>query len=296
MAVEFERVQVPADKLGESPIWDEAGQSLFWIDSVTRRIRRHRPASGETLSWEMPSQIGSIGLAQNQSLVVALQDGFYLFDLTTADLRPLALPEQGNAFVRFNDGRVDRHGRFLAGTMITEPQAPHDAKLYRLNPDNSVECFEKGLQLSNSLCFSPAGDRMYFSDSYRRQIWVYDYDGATGRVGERRVLAETGDTGSGTDGATVDAEGFIWMTLPQVGKIGRYSPAGKLERLLDVPPPHPSCVAFGGKNLDILYVTSIQDSGTGRLVSNHPESGKLVAIHGLGVKGLAEPRFAGQGR
>ncbi len=280
-------------RLGESPVWDAALQALYWVDSVAPAIHRFVPGSGRLDAWPMPDLVGSIGLGAPGHLVAALRDGFYAIEPEAGRVTPLHRPAMA-AQTRFNDGKMDRHGRFLSGTMHMGPTDTPKGTLFRLDAAGRCDVLETGLSTSNGLCFSPAGDRLYFADSRKGVIWAYPYDAASGRVGPRQDLVDTvAAAGSQPDGATVDAEGTLWVALVRTGQIGRFSAEGRLERLIDLPVPHPTCPAFGGAALDVLYVTSISDSG--RLVSDHPDAGRLVAITGLGVRGLAETRF-GAGR
>ncbi len=258
----------------------------------------------------MPSVVGSIGLGALGHLIAALRDGFHDLDLSSGTLRPLCTiePPAGN---RFNDGKMDRAGRFLCGTMQTRAGAAPGI-LYRLGlrvrspeaePASGVngpveqpallcEPLETGIGISNGLCFSPAGDWLYFTDSPVGIIWAYPYDTQTGAVGPRRDFVNvTAIAGSPADGATVDADGCLWAALVRTGQVARFTPDGRLDQVIDVPVPHPTCPAFGGSRLDVLYVTSISDSG--RMRSDHPDAGRLVAITGTGATGLAEARFAG---
>ena len=278
------------DKLGESPLWDPVSRTLFRVDSVAPCVHRLDPATGAAARWDMPSPVGSVGLGAPGHLIAALQDGFYDLDLADGALHPLwtttALPS-----TRFNDGKMDRTGRYLCGTMQVEDGAP-PGSLYRLSAGGVCEKLETGIGVSNALCFSPGGDWLYFTDSRVGMIWSYPYDVATGAVGPRIDLIDThAIAGSPADGATVDSEGCIWAALVRTGQLARFTPDGRLDRLIDVPVPHPTCPTFGGEALDVLYVTSI--SASGRLQSTHPEAGRMLAITGLGVTGLPEARFAG---
>src|SRR5712664_907576 len=135
---------------------------------------------------------------------------------------------------------------------------------------------------------------MYFADSLDRRICAYRYGPGDEVAAEPGVFVDTGPFNSAPDGATVDAEGCLWVALIQTGQIARFTPRGELDRLIDAPTDLPSCVAFGGPDLSTLYVTSIKDSGSGRMVSRHPDGGFLFAIEGLGVTGLPEARFGHQ--
>lgn len=277
------------DLLGESPVWDHDNGRLYWVDGVSRLIHCHDPATGAFSSWRTPSMVGSIALGQGNRLVAGLADGIYSLDLGTGEFQPLMIPEPPDPKVRFNDGKNDRFGRFLCGTMGVH--ADPLGKLWRIDENGESSVFATGIRIFNSLCFSPDGLTMYFADSLDRAIRAFSYGPGDTEIGDPRVLVDTDVFDSGPDGATVDAEGFVWVCLVQVGKIARFTPRGKLDRLIDAPTDMPSCVAFGGPDLSTLYVTSIRDSGSGRAISRHPQGGCLFAIEGLGVRGIPEARF-----
>ena len=289
MSLRISRIPATADMLGESPVWDRTRQRLYWVDGVSRRVRSYDPASGAIREWPVPSMIGSVALGSGDTLIVALVDGIYSLDLARGAVSPLFRPQPSDPRVRFNDGKMDRAGRFLCGSMGLH--ADPLGQLFQIDAAGAGAVLATGIRISNTLCFSPNGDTMYFADSLDRAIRAYRYglDGAV--AGEPRILVDTAPYNSGPDGATVDAEGCLWVALVQVGKIARFTPAGALDRLIEAPTDLPSCVAFGGPDLATLYVTSIKDSGSGRAISRHPDGGALFAIEGLGVRGLPEARF-----
>jgi L-arabinonolactonase len=276
-------------QLGESPLWDPEQRALYWVDTLQRRICRARWPERQCESWVLPKEVGSIALAEN-GLLAALRDGFYHVHLAgEATVTPIALPEQGHPGIRFNDGKADRQGRFLAGTMRVGPGPGLPGVLYRLDPEGTCTPLERGIALSNALCFSPEGDRLYFADSLRNLIWRYDYDTQSGEVSDRRSFVETHSLGSVPDGATVDVEGYLWVALPQAQRLARFAPDGSLAQMIPVPIPYPSCPAFGDDGLSTLFVTTIADSGH-RLRTDHPDGGRVLAITGLGTQGLPEAR------
>jgi L-arabinonolactonase len=290
--IEIKIVSQSRDRVGESPIWDEQDQALYWVDGVGAFLRRYDPIDGSETSWRLPDAVGSIALAEPGHLLVALRDGFYQFDLTTGEAKPIARLETDDPGVRFNDGRMDRKGRFICGTMRLEERTPAPGKLYRLHDTGQVDLLRSEIGISNATCFSPDGATLYFADSLQGEIGSFPYDQASGTLGQRSVFANTRDlVGSGPDGAVTDAQGGLWVALPQSGRIARFRPDGALDFQIEAPSPHPSCPAFGGPGLDVLYVTSISDSGP-RLRTDHPQAGQLVAITGLGFRGVPEPRFA----
>ncbi len=276
--------------LGESPLWDPAAQRLWWVDAVACRISSAAPDGSDPRSWDMPSTPGSIGLMQD-GLVVALADGFHSFDPATGALAAIARPAIGDGPIRFNDGKADRQGRFFSGTILTAESGP-DGTLWRLDVDGTTTCVERGFRLANALCFSPAGDRLYFADSLEGVVRSYVYDAQTGALGAQAPLIDCREHGSVPDGATVDAEGNIWIALVQAQAVLRVAPDGRALDRIDMPMPYPSCPAFGGAALDTLYVTSISDSGH-RLKSDHPDAGRIAVVKGLGTIGIAESRCLG---
>jgi L-arabinonolactonase len=289
MSLHYTLVSETPDLLGESPVWDHESRQLYWVDGVSRLIRRLDPDSGRCVSWTTPSMVGSIALGEGNSLVAGLADGIYRLDLDTGQFAPMMIPQPVDPKVRFNDGKNDRFGRFLCGTMGVH--ADPLGQLWRVDREGRAKVFATGIRIFNSLCFSPDGRTMYFADSLDRTIRAFSYGPGDTEVGDPRIFVDTDVFDSGPDGATVDAEGCLWVCLVQVGKIARFTPRGKLDRLIDAPTDMPSCVAFGGADLSVLYVTSIRDSGSGRAISRHPQGGCLYAIEGLGVRGLPEARF-----
>ena len=290
MGIEIERLGVADDQLGEGPLWDPAAHVLYWVDIKGRAIRRLDVARGAVQSWPTPSDIGALALRQAGGAVVALKDGFYGFDFASGACEPLAAGLVDAPGIRFNDGKVDRQGRFLAGTIVEDLSAP-DAKLFRLNGDLSVEVLESGITCSNGPCWSPDGGTFYFADTPTRLISAYDYDAASGALANKRPFADTDRFETAPDGATVDAEGHLWCAFVLSGAIGRFAPDGTLVRTVEVPVDHPTSVTFGGPDLDVLYVTSLTVAL--RIGDPAPRPGGLHAIHGLGVQGIPEPRFAG---
>jgi L-arabinonolactonase len=289
MTLDIRCLSDQADLLGESPLWDHGNRVLYWVDGVSRLVRRLDPATGTFRQWQMPSMVGSVALGDGNTLVVALADGIFQFELESGATAPLLRPSPADPRVRFNDGKVDQDGRFLCGSMGIH--ADPLGQLWRIDAQGRSGIIAGQIRISNALCFSPDGRTMYFADSLERAIRAYPYGPGRTPVGPPRVLIDTSPWGSGPDGATVDAEGCLWVALIQAAKIARFTPDGKLDRLIDAPVDLPSSVAFGGDDLATLFVTSIKDSGTGRAVSRHPDGGRLFAINGLGVRGIAETRF-----
>jgi L-arabinonolactonase len=285
------RVGDTKDRLGESPVWDEQTQRLYWIDSLAGLIHRLDPASGATRGFQVPAPVGSMALRSGGGAVLALHHEFALYDFESRRLTQGASIGLEPRAVRLNDGKADPQGRFLAGTLhsFRGEDEPPQGGLYRLQTSGELELLETDLAVSNGPCFSPDGTTFYLGDSARRVIWAYDY-GSEGPLRNKRVFLDTTRFGSGPDGATVDAEGYLWSVLVRIGAIARLAPDGTLDRMIEMPVRHPTSVCFGGPNLGVLYVTSISRST--HLSDDSANAGGLFAIEGLGVKGLPAARCA----
>lgn len=288
------RIQVLIDRpdqLGEGPLWDVASQRLYWIDSYGPSIHSCDVNGKDIKSWSVPEPIGAMALRQKGGAVLSLRDGFYTFDFDTKKAERIFQTQPGELRPRMNDGKVDRQGRFIAGSMDFEENEPV-GKLFRLDPDLSVHQLDTGIICSNGPCWSPDGRTFYFADTGRKVIWAYDYDTATGAVRSRRVFTSFEGQRGLPDGATVDSEGYVWSCEVYSGRLIRFDPAGIVDRIVGLPVNSTTSLTFGGPDLDIAFVTSM--ARPHRFAYHRErEAGFVFAIHGLGVRGIEEPRFAG---
>jgi sugar lactone lactonase YvrE len=200
-------------------------------------------------------------------------------------------PEPDRPGNRFNDGKCDRRGRLFAGTM-DNAEVECTGTLYRLDPDLSVHVMQTDVHLSNGLGWSPDDRTLYYTDSLRRTIWAYDYDLDTGATANRRVFARVPDAAGVPDGLCVDAEGGVWSAHWGGWRLTRYAPDGRIDRVVGMPVPQPSCPAFGGPDLDVLYVSSAAIEMTPADFTKAPDGGGLFTLD-VGVRGLPVNRFAG---
>jgi L-arabinonolactonase len=280
-------------ELGEGPLWDVGEQRLYWIDSLGKAVHSCDAAGGAARTWPVPEHIGSLALRESGGAVLALRDGFYTLNFDNGAAMKLVDPDPGKPRIRLNDGKVDRQGRFVAGYMDYEEREPL-CSVFRLDANHAVTPLDRGIVCSNGPCWSPDGRTFYFADTYCREIWAYDYDIATGAVANRRVFASyaAANLRGLPDGATVDAEGFVWSTSVYEGKLVRFAPDGALDRTVSLPVENATSVMFGGPDLDIAYVTSMARVVNG-VRQREREAGGLFAVYGLGVRGIPEPRFRG---
>jgi len=281
--------------LGEGIQWDVETKAAWWTDIQERTILRYVLSTGALDTFAMPERVGSFGLIEgSDNIVAAFESGFAIADLEGSIVRWLGKPDAALPGVRFNDGRVDRQGRFWAGSMVeTDPRGAR-GNLYCADKDGAVQRRESGIIISNGLCWSPDSRHMYFSDSPLRTIYVYDFDARDGSIANRRVFAHTPE-GAHPDGATVDAEGYLWSAHWGAGQIVRYRPDGSVDRSLPVPASQPTCVAFGGTDLDLLFVTSARENLSEQALTDQPDAGN-VFIYKMDVKGLPDRRYIGADR
>jgi sugar lactone lactonase YvrE len=282
------RVGETVDVLGESPVWDERAGALYWVDIRAPALRRLEPDTAALRTWPLDEMVGSIALAEDGRVVLALGDRISLFDPSEERFETWARLPQRIEGHRFNDGRCDRQGRLFVGTMHNLTRAP-EGVLYRLQGRGPLEPVMQGLCIPNSLCWSPDGTTLYFADSLRHAIEAFDFDPQLGWPGPGRTLASTDPPGF-PDGATVDAEGFIWSAQFKASRVVRYAPDGRIDRVIELPVDKPTSVAFGGPQLDRLYITTASQFMSTAELAAQPLAGALLATD-PGVRGLPESRF-----
>ncbi len=297
MSEQAELVLDARNGVGESPVWDSARQSLWWVDIPGRALWCWHSASGQTRQWPTPEQTGCIALAASSD---ALPHGQWIAAMETgvARLTPqtdgtvgcdwITRIEQPEPGMRFNDGRCDRQGRLRAGTMVMDMSlARASGSLYALD-GAELRALQGGFITPNGMAFSPDGQTMYLSDSHPnvQTVWAFDYDTPTGTPHNPRVLIDFKPLPGRPDGAAVDADGCYWICGNDAGLVHRFTPEGRLDRSLAVPVKKPAMCAFGGAGLDTLFVTSIRPGGD---LPDQPLAGGVFALR-PGVRGLDEPR------
>lgn len=278
-------------QLGEGPLWDAQTNRLYWVDTYGPALHSVDAAGGDMKTWNMPEPIGACALREKGGAIVALRSGFFELDFATGEVSLIKHTHPGELRPRFNDGKTDRQGRFIAGTMDFQEQDPV-AALFRMDHDLSVTKIDQDIICSNGPCFSPDGRTMYFADSFLKKIFAYDYDIETGDLLSRRTFASFEAFQGYPDGMTVDSEGGVWVAEVYAGRLLRYDPRGAIDRVVGLPVFATTSVMFGGPDLDIAYITSMARP-FGDRYHMEKEAGMVFAIHGLGVTGISETRFAG---
>ena len=293
MAIEITCVVDLKCDVGEGLFWDAETQVLWFNDIPAGRL--YRLKDGALNHWDFGEPLGCMALDGAGHMIVALKHDIARVDLATGNRTLLARPEPERSENRFNDGAVDRQGRFWGGTMKMGLPTARTGAFYRLDADHTITRFWDNTFTTNGMAFSPDGRTMYLSDSNPevRTIWACDYDPDTGTPHNKRVFFDTRQVDGRPDGATVDADGCYWMAGVSGWQLVRITPQGKVDRIIPMPCEKPSRPWFGGPRLDVLYVTSIGAGLTLGTEQRQPHAGGLFAIHGLGITGLSQPRFAG---
>jgi len=272
--------------LGECMLWCERTQSLLWTDILGRKLWRHHLSSGETRQWEMPERLGSFALAAAEGrLLLGLESRLAWFDFATGEAMTIVEVEADVPGTRINDGRCDRQGRFVFGTMNEALGRAPIGHFYRLGHNLQLEVLPLSpVAIANSICFSPDGGTMYFCDSLSGMIRCCDYGD---EVSGERIFSHLPPGCGEPDGSAIDADGCLWNAEWGAGRIVRYRPDGSIERAIAVPVSQPTCPAFGGQELDQLFVTSALVD----LLENERFAGGVFGMPLTDAVGLPEIRF-----
>jgi sugar lactone lactonase YvrE len=286
-------------QLGECPLWSVAEQVLYWVDIPGRAIHRFNPTTREESMWPMPSEPGCIALSKSGGLIAALRHGFHRFNPATGALEKIAGAPYDPAQFRFNDGRCDAAGRFHAGAMF-EPRTDERAAMFVLERGRVQEAWGPrdgwGVKVSNGLAFSADGRTLFQSDTPNHVIYQFDVDAKLGSVFNRRVFAQRPanrtdpDYGGRPDGAAIDAEGCYWSAQIEGAQVLRYSHEGTVIGRVSVPARRTTMLAFGGKDLRTMFITTAREGATEAEMARFPDAGRLFAID-LPMAGRAEPMY-----
>lgn len=276
--------------VGESPLWHASQQCWFWVDIPGKTIHAFTPATGQRRRWTAPQMVANLALFSDGSLLAALEDGLYQFKPDQAESSPFrllaSLPEAAPG-LRFNDGRCDRQGRYWSGTMFTDMAAAKAiGKLYRYQSDTGLSApIIDGLLTQNGLAWSGDGQTMYLSDSHPNSqlVWKFHYDCETGTPSQREVFIDLRNLPGRPDGAAVDTDNCYWICANDGGCIYRFTPAGKLDRTINLPMKKPAMCSFGGSDYRDLMITSICPD----LNKADDWAGKTLILR-PGAQGLAE--------
>lgn len=257
MMLDFRRIEGVYTSLGESPLWDENRQRLFFTDIDQHIVYSCDADGGQMRSRRFASHTGSLAMAKDGRLVIALRNEIILWSPETDGVSTLACAHDFPAHVRFNDGKAGPDGAFWCGTMDMNPERAPIGALFRITADGGINQVLDGVRISNGIDWSPDGSQFYFADT--RGIWidVFDFDAANGQISNRRRFASPDESTGLPDGAAMDTDGHYWSAGATAGRLNRFAPDGTLSAQFPVPAPAPTMPAFGGAGMNRLFVTSL---------------------------------------
>lgn len=280
------------DSLGEVPIWCTRTSRLWWIDVRKPNIQSFDPSTGRHQVYPLKGRsVGSWAFRARGGMILSKNDGVYGFDPDTGDFNRLLALEADIEGHRLNDGRCDRLGRFWVGTMHDTVRNP-TGSFYRIEADLKPKKIFGEVNIPNSTLFSPDDRLMYWADTPAGKIWVFDFDIDAGAISNRRVFRDFAGHPGLPDGSAIDVDGCVWNAEYGGSRIVRYTPAGQIDRVIELPVSQPTCCAFGGEHFDTLYITTASQKLSPEALASQPLAGHLFAIR-PGVCGMPEPSFAG---
>ena len=286
--------------IGEGAFWEGEEQAVYWLDvPMPSSIHRFVPATGEHRSWPVPEMVTAMAKRGDGTIFVASENGLNVFDPRTGDYRHLFELEPHLPKNRSNDGAPDAKGRFWIGTMQNNlgpggasiPMKGASGSLWRVEPSQPPVAVLGEIGITNGVAWSPDWTKLYIVDSMVNRIYVCDFDLETGAIGPKRIFNDADDLAT-PDGNAVDAEGFLWSARWGGHCVARISPAGKVERIVPIPASLVTSCAFGGPELDTLYITTARLGIDAETASRYPQQGGLFAFK-PGVRGLPRPFYAG---
>jgi len=281
--------------LGESPAWDAKTQTLYWVDILDKRIHSF---DGKDHLVQLDDIVSCLAPRQKGGLVLARRSGFWSFDTDVTASSPhgkltlIAAPKGEPPTNRFNYGKCDPRGRFLAGSMdINEKKA--SGSLYSLSPKGRVTKLLGRVRISNGLTWSPDYKTMYYIDTPTRAVKAFDYDLETGKIAQPRVVIEFPETFGWPDGMTSDMDGNLWIALWGGARVSCWDPRQRqLLAQFAVPAWQVSSCIFGGPDLSELYITTARTGLSAAMLKKYPLSGGLFRMQ-TNVRGMETFEYAG---
>ncbi|HEY5270352.1 MAG TPA: SMP-30/gluconolactonase/LRE family protein [Anaerolineales bacterium] len=265
-------------ELAESPAWDANTNQLYWVNIHAGDLHIFHPQNKTDSRISLGEPVGCVAPCQSGHLISALRSGFATVNLSTQKLTRLINPEPHLPGNRFNDGKCDPAGRFLAGTM-DDAEKGASGSLYSYSPDGRLKTLLTGVCISNGLAWSPDQQIFYYIDTPTRQVTAFDYDLATGNIANPRPVVNIPPELGWPDGMSSDAEGMLWVALWGGAKLTRWNPtSGQLLEAIPVPALNVTSCVFGGPDLTDLYITSARKGMSAEQLAKYPLSGGLFRI------------------
>ncbi len=267
-------------RLAEGPLYHSGHDSVYWTDIEGGHLHRYRIAENRPETVHTGTKIGGFTVQENGDLLLFRQSGA-IHVWSERGVSVLLESLQDELTTRFNDVSADPTGRVFCGTM---PTADRKGRLYRLDHDGTIQPVLEEVGCSNGMGWSPDEKTMYFTDTGEGTIYAFDYEARTSEITNRREFYVHREGGA-PDGLTLDAEGNVWTALWGGGRLVKLSPSGEILTEIQLPAQNITCPAFGGKDLDELYVTA----AGGETPEHGLGAGELMRLR-VGVKGKPEYR------
>lgn len=278
--------------LGEGPIWDNETNQLYWVNIMDNQVMIYDPATNHNRVIDVGQHVGTVVPGKPGTLYLALHHGFASLDLRSEAVDVLVDPEEDKPGNRFNDGKCDPAGRFWAGTMPIDHSGPKGA-LYVLDTDGSVRSMVENVSISNGIVWSLDSSTMYFIDTPSGRVDAFDYELETGNIGNRRTVITFPEGQGMPDGMTGDTDGMLWIAHFGGGRVTHWDPGtGQLLDTIHVPASQVTACAFGGPDLDQMYITTARINLDDDALRKEPLAGGLFTCK-PGAQGLPADRYGG---
>jgi L-arabinonolactonase len=283
--------------LGEGIVWDAKRGALFWTDIENSQLWMRVAATGATHSWKLPERVGALAIGRSGRMLLGFEKRLCLVDIDTStgvplNVKELAAVEPDATHMRVNDGRTDRDGNFVFGTLNEAADKARIGSFYQYSMKNGLRRLDLGgVAIPNSICFSPDGHTMYYCDSLEQCIMQCEYDAASAHVTHIREFVRFADDHGLPDGSVIAADGSLWNAAWGAGQVRRYDTSGAVKIVIEVPTPNPTCPAFGGDGYRDLYVTSSRQEMTTEQLRRTPHAGGVYHCHLGDVAGLPDELF-----
>ncbi|MEM7283026.1 MAG: SMP-30/gluconolactonase/LRE family protein [Pseudomonadota bacterium] len=280
-----------ANTLGEGVFWDSAKRVVCWTDIEKNKAFAYDPSTKQLRQWNTPSRLCCFAPVQGADhWIAAFEEGIAFYEPESARVEWLHKLESDSPGNRMNDGRCDRQGRFWVGSIVESAErSSQKGGLYCYSTRDKCDIKLTGLSISNGLCWSPDSKYMYHTDTPTGRIDKYEFDKTTGNLNSKSVFVET-DNGCSPDGSTVDSDGYVWNAQWVGSQVVRYAPDGTTDFVVAIPTQQPTCVAFGGENLNLLFVTTARQDMTFNELSRQEHAGH-VFVYETDYTGIPDATF-----